>query len=114
MRLVMHETRVPALAIAAYVNEQGAVYSSEILDRFSISEQALRRRRPELCRLGLVFISRGRGSVYLSPEFARRLPSASLPPIRFSERERPARRRRVAGGGTRAGGQVRFRAPWGP
>ena len=42
MRMSMFETRAPAWAIAAYVNEQGAVYSSEILDRFGISEQTLR------------------------------------------------------------------------
>jgi hypothetical protein len=75
----MFETRVPAWVIAVYVNEQGAVYSSEILDRFLISEQTLRRRRPELRRLGIEFVERGRGSFYAAPGFACRLPAASLP-----------------------------------
>jgi hypothetical protein len=64
-----------------------------------ISEQTLRRRRPELCRLGLVFIARGRGSVYLAPGFASRLPSASLPQSAFQ-------RARITGtqmGGSRRG-----------
>jgi hypothetical protein len=36
--------RAPALAIAHFVRENGAVYSSEILDRFFLSESTLRRR----------------------------------------------------------------------
>jgi DeoR/GlpR family transcriptional regulator of sugar metabolism len=44
-------TRVPVLAIAAYVSENGVVYSAEILDRFQISSSTLRRRRHELRRL---------------------------------------------------------------
>jgi len=31
----------------------GAVYSSEILDRFFLSESTLRRRRPQLAWLGI-------------------------------------------------------------
>ena len=83
----MFETRVPAWVIAAYVNEQGAVYSSEILDRFLISEQTLRRRRPELRSLGIEFVERGRGSFYVAPGLACRLPAASLPESAFSARE---------------------------
>jgi hypothetical protein len=51
--------RVPALAIAAFVREHGAVYSSEILDRFFLSETMLRRRRPALARLGVRFLENG-------------------------------------------------------
>lgn len=86
MRLAMHETRVPAWTIAVFVNEHGAVYSSEILDRFLISEQTLRRRRPELRRLGIEFVERGRGSFYVAPGFTRRLPAGSLPEPAFSAR----------------------------
>ena len=75
----MFETRVPAWTIAAFVNEHGAVYSSEILDRLLISEQTLRRRRPELRSLAIEFVERGRGSFYTAPGFASRLPAASLP-----------------------------------
>jgi hypothetical protein len=71
--------RVLALAIAAFVRENGAVYSSEILDRFFLSETTLRRRRPELARLGIVFIENGRGSLYTTADLARQLPS-SCPP----------------------------------
>jgi hypothetical protein len=56
--------RVPALAIGALVREHGAVYSSEILDRFFLSEATLRRRRPALARLGIRFLENGRGSIY--------------------------------------------------
>jgi hypothetical protein len=71
--------RVPALAIAAFVRENGAVYSSEILDRFFLSESTLRRRRPELARLGIRFLENGRGSIYATAEVARQLPDTYLP-----------------------------------
>jgi hypothetical protein len=71
--------RVPAPAIAAFVRENGAVYSSEILDRLFLSETTLRRRRPELARLGIAFIENGRGSLYATAELARQLPSSCLP-----------------------------------
>ncbi len=71
--------RVPAPAIAAFVRESGAVYSSEILDRFFLSETTLRRRRPELARLGIRFLENGRGSVYMTAELARQLPVSCLP-----------------------------------
>jgi hypothetical protein len=71
--------RVPALAIAAFVRENGAVYSSEILDRFFLSESTLRRRRPELARLGIRFLENGRGSFYATAELAQQLPDSYLP-----------------------------------
>jgi hypothetical protein len=73
------EARAPALAIAAFVRENGAVYSGEILDRFFLSETTLRRRRPGLARLGIAFIENGRGSLYATAELARQLPSSCLP-----------------------------------
>jgi hypothetical protein len=69
----------PALAIAAFVREHGACYSSEVLDHFFFSETTLRRRRPELARLGIRFLANGRGSVYATAELAGQLPSACLP-----------------------------------
>jgi hypothetical protein len=77
--LTLTEGRVPALAIAAFVRENGAVYSGEILDRFFLSETTLRRRRPTLARLGIRFLENGRGSVYATAELARQLPSTSPP-----------------------------------
>ena len=72
--------RAPALAIAAFVRERGgAVYSTEILDRFFLSESTLRRRRPALARLGIRFLENGRGSMYATAELASQLPS-SCPP----------------------------------
>jgi hypothetical protein len=72
--------RTPALAIAAFVRESGgAVYSSEILDRFFLSETTLRRRRPKLARLGIRFLENGRGSIYAAAELAEHLPDSSLP-----------------------------------
>jgi hypothetical protein len=73
------DARAPALAIAAFVQERGAVYSTEILDRFFLSETTLRRRRPALARLGIRFLENGRGSVYATAELARQLPGTSLP-----------------------------------
>jgi hypothetical protein len=71
--------RTPAMAIAAFVRERGAVYSTEILDHFFLSETTLRRRRPALARLGIRFLENGRGSVYATAELAEQLPSTSLP-----------------------------------
>jgi hypothetical protein len=71
--------RAPAVAIAHFVRENGAVYSGEILDRFYLSESTLRRRRPELARLGIRFLENGRGSVYATAELARQLPAGYLP-----------------------------------
>lgn len=68
--LTLTEGRAPALAIAGFVRENGAVYSSEILDRFFLSESTLRRRRPELARLGIRFLENGRGSLYATAELA--------------------------------------------
>ncbi len=64
-----------SIAIAAYVREQGARYSGDILAPFYIGESTLRRRRPELERLGIVFVQRGRGSFYVTAELAEELPS---------------------------------------
>jgi hypothetical protein len=77
--LTLPEGRVPALAIAAFVRERGAVYSTEILDHFFLSETTLRRRRPALARLGIRFLKNGRGSVYATAELAEQLPDTSLP-----------------------------------
>jgi len=66
--------------IAAFVRDSGgAVYSSEILDRFFLSDSTLRRRRPELARLGIRFLENGRGSVYATAELVQHLPDNSLP-----------------------------------
>ena len=77
--LTLTEGRAPALAIAAFVRENGAVYSTEILDRFFLSETTLRRRRPALARLGIRFLENGRGSVYATAELAEQLPGSSPP-----------------------------------
>jgi DNA-binding IscR family transcriptional regulator len=79
MWLPREETKAHALAISAFVRERGAVYSAEILERFRISESTLRRRRPVLRRLGLVFVENGRGSFYASAELASQLPTDYLP-----------------------------------
>jgi hypothetical protein len=71
--------RAPALAIAAFVRERGAVYSTEILDHFFLSETTLRRRRPALARLGIRFLENGRGSFYATAELAKQLPSTCPP-----------------------------------
>jgi hypothetical protein len=75
VRLPLLSTRVPALAIAAFVDKRGAAYSGEILDEFLISHSTLRRRRPELRRLGIHFVERGRGSFYAPAAHVRHLPT---------------------------------------
>jgi hypothetical protein len=70
-RIAYGLTRAPAVAIARCVRERGAVYSSEILFSFGISESTLRRRRPALRRLGITFIENGAGSIYATDELAR-------------------------------------------
>jgi hypothetical protein len=79
MRIPLFATRVPALAIARFVNERGAAYSGEILDEFLISQSTLRRRRPELRRFGISFVERGRGSLYVAAGLAHQLPT-NYPP----------------------------------
>lgn len=74
MRFPLLQTRVHAAAIAAFVNKRGAAYSGEILDEFLISQSTLRRRRPELRRLGIHFVERGRGSFYAPADLAHHLP----------------------------------------
>jgi hypothetical protein len=66
----------PALAIASYVRgRDGAVSSAEILERFWISQSTLRRRRPELARLGIVFVEDGNRSFYATRELIQQLPT---------------------------------------
>jgi hypothetical protein len=76
-RYTGYAARAPAVAIAAFVRESGAVYSSEILSRFMISPSSLRRRRPALRALGIVFVENGAGSYYATEALARQLPAAS-------------------------------------
>ena len=70
----------PALAIASYVRSRdGAASSAEILERFWISQSTLRRRRPELARLGILFVEDGNRSLYATRELAYQLPTKCLP-----------------------------------
>lgn len=72
--------RAPAEAIACYVlGRDGAASSAEILEHFDLSEQTLRRRRPLLARLGVVFVENGSGSRYVATELAKQLPATCLP-----------------------------------
>jgi hypothetical protein len=66
VRLPKLGTRAHPIAIAAYVHSRRAAFSGEILDEFLISEWTLRRRRPQLERLGLRFVKNGRGSAYVA------------------------------------------------
>jgi len=61
MKIVGLENRAHAHAIAAFVQRRGAAYSGELLDEFGISHQTLRRRRPQLARLGVCFVPYGSG-----------------------------------------------------
>jgi hypothetical protein len=79
MRIPLSPTQAPALAIAVFVRKRGAAYSAEILDSFDISESTLRRRRPELHRLGIEFVRRGRGSFYADSSLTRQFPTNYLP-----------------------------------
>jgi len=66
--------RAPALAIASYVRSRdGAASSAEILERFWISQSTLRRRRPDLARLGIVFVEDGNRSLYATRELIQQL-----------------------------------------
>jgi len=78
MRIPLSHTQAPVLAIALFVRERSAAYSAEILNNFDISESTLRRRRPELRRLGIEFIPRGRGSFYTDPSITRHFPATYL------------------------------------
>lgn len=69
----------PALAIAAYIEERGAAFSQELLWYFSLGQSTLRRRRPELRRLGIEFVERGRWSFYAPAALLDRYPTARLP-----------------------------------
>lgn len=71
---------VPALAIASYVRRRdGAASSAEILEHFRLSPSTLRRRRPELARLGVVFIEDGNRSLYATRELAHQVPTKYQP-----------------------------------
>jgi hypothetical protein len=64
--------RAPALAIASYVRgRDGCASSAEILERFGVGQSTLRRRRPELRRLGIAFVENGSGSFYALAELVR-------------------------------------------
>jgi hypothetical protein len=67
--------RTPAIAIAAFVMKRGAASSAEILATFQLSEQTLRRRRPELRQLGIDFVGNGSGSYYVERTLVDQLPS---------------------------------------
>lgn len=72
--------RAPALAIASYVrNRDGAASSAEIFERFGIGHSVLKRRRPELRRLGIVFVEDGNRSFYATEALIHRLPSKYQP-----------------------------------
>src|SRR5204863_5453041 len=96
-RLTLDEAMlVPALAIASYVRERhGAASSAEIMNEFQISPTTLRRRRPELARLGIVFVENGNRSLYATRELAtqtdsRRYGWAEIAPRRGSRTRRCA------------------------
>ena len=81
----MSALAAPALAIANYVrNREGAVSSAEILERFWISQSTLKRRRPELARLGVVFVADGNRSFFAVRELVEQLPGNYQPHGRFS------------------------------
>jgi DNA-binding IscR family transcriptional regulator len=66
--------RAPSFAIARFVRaREGIATSAEILERYGLSQSTLRRRRPELARLGIVFISDGNRSMYATRELVREL-----------------------------------------
>lgn len=62
--------RAPASVIAVFILERGGASSAELLMMFRLSEQTLRRRRPELRRCGIEFVERGSGSYYVPRELA--------------------------------------------
>jgi hypothetical protein len=71
--------RAPALAIASYVRGREGAASSAILERFDIGQSTLRRRRPELRRLGIVFVEDGNRSFYATRELTDRVPTTYQP-----------------------------------
>jgi hypothetical protein len=71
--------RAPALAIANFVRGRGAASSHEVLEHFGLSESTLRRRRPELLRLGIVFLEAGNRSLYATRELAHQVPTTYQP-----------------------------------
>ena len=84
----------PALAIASYVRSRdGAASSAEILEHFWISQSTLRRRRPELARLGIVFVEDGNRSLYATRELAHQVPTMYTPQDAVSAASRNERER---------------------
>jgi hypothetical protein len=66
----------PALAIAAFVRARhGAASSQEIREQFNIGYSTLRRRRPELRRLGIVHVEDGNRSFFATRELVDQLPT---------------------------------------
>jgi hypothetical protein len=65
--------RAPAIAIASFVVGRGGASSHEILEHFFMDTKTLRRRRPELRRLGIAFVENGSGSYYAPAELIRAL-----------------------------------------
>jgi hypothetical protein len=66
--------RAPSIAIARFVRARdGIATSAEILERYGLSQSSLRRRRPELAQLGIVFIPDGNRSMYATRELVREL-----------------------------------------
>jgi len=82
----------PTAAIAAYVHDRGAASSAEIFERFGISRSTLRRRRPELARLGVTFVENGNRSYFERAGLTSQLrtnyrPSANQTAFFATERE---------------------------
>ena len=67
------------IVAAAFISDQGAAYSSEILQRFGIGESTLRRWRPALRRLDIEFVERGRWSFYARRDLLARYPTTRRP-----------------------------------
>jgi DNA-binding GntR family transcriptional regulator len=87
----MKTMRAPALAIASSVRARdGAAASAEILEHFALSQSTLRRRWPELARLGIVFVEDGNRSFYATRELTHQLPT-NYPPKDRVQAETDAR-----------------------
>lgn len=69
--------RAPATAIASFVVSRGGASSHEILQHFLMDTTTLRRRRPELRQLGIVFVENGSGSYYAPTELVRAIEQLS-------------------------------------
>jgi hypothetical protein len=70
--------KAPSIAIASYISSRdGAVSSSEILQRFGVGHSTLKRRRPELRRLGIVFVEDGNRSFYATRQLIKDFPPST-------------------------------------